>query len=98
MPAQGCRCFAVLRRALIRYVGDNHVAPVDAAHEGEIEGTRAARRIDLAKVRGDGRISAYRDPPAALLPQQELDQPLHIAVIDRDIGAPMRKDGGMEYA
>ena len=79
-------------------VVDGHGAPIDAlAHELVVEGARAFGRIDAAEVIGQRAVARHGDAVSALLPEQELEQPLDVAVVDFDGGAFVGQRGGAEY-
>ena len=95
MTAEGSGGFAFLGAGIVGHAIESHRAAVDAlAHEAIVEGARAVGRVDAAEVLGDARFARDGDAIAALLPQQVLEQPLDVALVDGDVVAVVRQDGG----
>ena len=64
------------------------------AHELVVECADAIGRVDGPKKIGEAGITGNNHAVAAFLPQEKFQQPLGIAVIQSDIRAFVRKDGG----
>ncbi len=99
VPAQRRGGFPLRRRGVEAALRERHRPPVDAlAHELEIEGAGAFRRIHgaqiFAPVRG---VPGDGDATAALLPQQKFQQPLDVAAVQRGVPAFRRQDAGAEH-
>src|SRR5579871_1343320 len=98
VPSQRCHGFSLTRQAVKLYMFDDHGPPVYAlAHELEIERAAARLRIDTTQVCRDTRIAANRDAIAALLPQQEFQQPFGVPLVPSGILAFMRQHRRPKY-
>ena len=62
------------------------------AEEVAVEGARALRGVERPERASDGRGAAHEDRRAALLPQQELDQALDVAAVERRVRRALRQD------
>ncbi len=81
--------------------GGNGVRPLDPerlsidalAHELAVERARPLRRVHSAKIACDARVARDRHVATAFLPQQELQEPLDIALIQGDVRALVGQHG-----
>jgi len=97
MAAQRGGDFPFLRESVKRNAFESHGVAVDAlAHEVEVEGAGALEGVEAAKISGDARIAGDGDPVSALLPEQEFQQALGVAMVQGYVGAFVGQRRGMK--
>src|SRR5450432_2284817 len=88
MPAQRCGGFS-FRGSVLKGSGlDSQWPAMHAlADEFPIESARSRGRVDATQIFGDARIASEGDAVSAFLPEQELQHPLRVALVERNIRA-----------
>ncbi len=93
MTAEGNRCL-FFRRHLVRpgYRDLERALVRGLAHELRVERSGPFRRIGLTEVVPDGLRSAHAHPVASFLPEEELEEALHIGKIEIGQFVPVVED------